>query len=191
MKTTRLSLLLRIKDPRDAEAWAEFDSIYRPMLYRFAKARLLTDDEAQDVVQFCMAAIHRHIGHFDYEPRKGRFKGWLRTIVANRVKNLARARRDQPGKSDDFRRQQTRERTPEEEFDQVWMEEHLRTALSQVREDVTEKSFIAFQRYVIDEEPLDQVCGDLKVTKDQLYKIKWRLTRKLRERMTELVGEDE
>ena len=70
------------------------------------------------------------------------------------------------------------------------MEEHLRTALSLVRHDVTEKSFIAFRRYVMDEEPVEQVCKDLKVTKDQLYKIKWRLTRKLRERMTELVGED-
>ena len=34
---TRESLLLRIRDPRDRDAWYEFVSIYRPLIYRVAR----------------------------------------------------------------------------------------------------------------------------------------------------------
>ena len=54
MDTTRASLLLRIKDTRNTHAWAEFDAIYRPMLYRFARARGLDDAAAEDLVQHCI-----------------------------------------------------------------------------------------------------------------------------------------
>ena len=93
MDTTRASLLLRIKNQRDAKAWAEFDSIYRPILRRYANAWRLPEEEAQDVIQNCMLAIHKHIAGFDYDPKKGRFRAWLKTMVCNRVKNLLRDRR--------------------------------------------------------------------------------------------------
>ncbi len=67
MNTTRISLLLRIKDLKDADAWAEFDAIYRPILSRFAAARGLQEADVDDVVQHCMTAIHAHIKAFEYD----------------------------------------------------------------------------------------------------------------------------
>jgi RNA polymerase sigma-70 factor (ECF subfamily) len=32
--TTRASLLLRLRDPRDHDAWVEFVSLYEPVIYR-------------------------------------------------------------------------------------------------------------------------------------------------------------
>lgn len=191
MDTTRASLLLRIKDQRDAEAWAEFDSIYRPMLRRYAHRWRLPAEEVQDVVQQCMVAVHEHIERFDYDPKKGRFKGWLRTIVSNRVKNYLRDRRESPGDSHDFKRAQTRELTPEEAFDRVWLDEHLRHALDRVRQNVEEVAFNAFQEYVIKERQVNDVCEEFGITAAQLYKIKWRITQKLRDKMAELTCEDE
>lgn len=190
MDTTRVSLLLRIKNQRDAEAWAEFDAIYRPILRRYAKAWRLPEEEMQDVVQQCMLAIHKHIAGFDYDPKKGRFRAWLKTIVCNRVKNLLRDRREKPADSGDFKREQTREPTPEEEFERIWMEEHLKHALEFVRGEVDGPSFEAFQRYVIEEKPVKTVCDEFGTSAAQLYKIKWRLTQKLRRKMTELTGEE-
>ena len=46
------------------------------MLMRFAKGRGLDHAGAEDVTQHCMAAVSKHIERFDYDPRKGRFKGW-------------------------------------------------------------------------------------------------------------------
>lgn len=191
MHTTRASLLLRIRDRGDSIAWGEFDAIYRPMLRRFAASQGLSDAEADDVVQHCMAAIAERISAFDYDPRKGRFKGWLRTLVNNRVRNLWRDRREQSAKTGDFERDQARERTPEEAFDDIWMQEHLRYCLNSLRKEMQESTMRAFQAYVIDEKPIEVVCKEIGMSEQQVYQIKWRVTQKLSEMMKALTEGEE
>ena len=187
MHTTRASLLHRIRDRQDTTAWGEFDAIYRPLLGRFARARGLNDDQVEDVIQHCMTAVSQHIDRFDYDPRKGRFAGWLRTLVNNRVRNLLRNRREQQAQTQDFHRQEQSEQTPDELFDKLWMQEHLRHCLRLVRKEVDEADYTAFRQYVIEEQPVEVVCGALNITAARLYKIKWRLTRKVGEKMKELL----
>lgn len=191
MDTTRASLLFRVKDLRDAAAWAEFDSIYRPLLERFARRCGLRDAEVEDLVQQCMAAIQQHIGGFEYDASKGRFKGWLRTMLNNRVRNLRRGRHDRPAETGELTALPTREPEPDEVFDKLWMEEHLRHCLRQIRSEVDETTFSAFRRYVLEEQPVKAVCTDLGLTAAQLYKIKWRLTRRLGELLKDLLGTEE
>ena len=127
MDTTRPSLLLRVRDAGNAEAWRDFDAIYRPMLFRFARSRGLGDAEAEDVVQHCFTAVQHHIRSFDYDPSRGRFKGWLRTLVNNRVRSVQRARREGQAKTHVFDRMAAREDNPAEAFDRIWMDAHLKT----------------------------------------------------------------
>jgi RNA polymerase sigma-70 factor (ECF subfamily) len=35
--STRVSLLLRLRDPRDHESWMEFLSLYEPVVYRLLR----------------------------------------------------------------------------------------------------------------------------------------------------------
>ncbi|MFQ5502175.1 MAG: RNA polymerase sigma factor [Phycisphaerae bacterium] len=88
MDTTRPSLLCRILDPAGDAAWRMLDEIYRPMLQRFAMSRGLQPVDAEEIAQQCMTSIHKHIESFRYDPEKGRFKAWLRTMANNRVRNL-------------------------------------------------------------------------------------------------------
>jgi DNA-directed RNA polymerase specialized sigma24 family protein len=69
------------------------------------------------------------------------------------------------------------------------MEEHLRHCLERLRGEVDERTFTAFERYVIDEQPADEVAGALGLSVNNLYTIKWRLTHKISEQMRELTGE--
>jgi len=190
MDTTRPSLLVRVGRDQE-EAWREFDAIYRPMLDRFARARGLGQEDAEDVTQYCMEAIYRHIKSFEYDPSKGRFKGWLRTLVNNRVRNLYRRRRETIAKTQDFKQQQNSEKSPDEVFDAIWMEEHLKQCIRMVRLEVEATTFETFKRHVLDECSVAQVCEELGVTPNQVYKAKWRLTQKLNDKMKELVGESE
>lgn len=192
MDTTRASLLIRIRDPRNSTAWAEFDSIYRPMLERFARIQGLRPVDTDDLVQACMVAIHKHIESFEYDPGKGRFKGWLKTMVGNKVRNFFRDnQREQTAESHDFQRVDESEETPDTAFDRLWMDEHLRHCLSLVRHEIDEATFDAFCKYVIEEQPVETVCARFGISTQQLYKIKWRLTQKLGEKMKELLGDDE
>lgn len=187
MDTTRLSLLLRIRDPRDSSAWSRFDAIYRPLLLRFARARGCNDADGEDVVQFCMTAVHRHITEFDYDPGRGRFKSWLSTIVNNYVRNLRR-RRPEFGESG-LSRVEDSGTTPDQEFERIWMEEHLQHCLRELREEEDEISVTAFSRYALQGEAVETVCAATGLAPNQLYKLKWRLTRRLQAMLSELTAE--
>ncbi len=190
MDTTRASLLLRIKDRADAPAWREFVDLYRPMLVRFARMRGLAGPDAEDVAQHCLEAVTRHIESFDYNPSRG-FRKWLRTLANNRVRELGRKRGELPGDTHDFDRPQDREPTPESAWQQAWMIEHLNYCLRQIRARVEERTYNAFHRCAIDEQPVEQVCRELGMTPDQVYVAKSRVTRRLGKMMTELLADTE
>lgn len=190
MDTTRPSLLLRIRDPSDGAAWRTFDAIYRPMLCRFARARGLTHEDAEDVAQQCLGAIADKIAEFDYDPGKGRFKGWLRTLVNNRVRNLLRARQAKPTAGGDAVQQadtQPDAASPDEIFEQLWLQEHLWHCLRELRTEVEEKTYQAYEAYVIDERPLSRVCEEFGLTPNNVYTLKWRLTQRVAAKMKELL----
>ncbi len=187
MDTTRPSLLLRIRDRSDAEAWRTFDDIYRPMLYRFAKAKGLTDADADDVTQQCLTVISAKISQFAYDPQEGRFKGWLKTMVNNRVRNLWRDRRDRQAESGEFGNLEQREPPPDEAFDRIWMQEHLWHCLRELREEVDQKTYLAFQHYVNEHRPIELVCDELRLKPSNVYTIKWRLTKNVSEKMKALL----
>jgi RNA polymerase sigma factor (sigma-70 family) len=187
--TTRPSLLLRIRDRRDDAAWQTFDGIYRPLLQRYAVACGLKSADAEDVVQHCMSAVQENIAGFDYDPAKGRFKSWLRTIVYNRVRNLIRDRPAGLGGDAEMRGVPSREESPEQVFDRLWMQEHLWHCIELVRRDVEPTTFRAFEMYVLEQRTIEEVCAELKVRPNVVYTIKWRLTEKIAERMRELLGD--
>jgi RNA polymerase sigma factor (sigma-70 family) len=191
MDTTRPSLLIRVRDPRDQAAWSEFDAIYRPMLHRFAQARGLGLTDAEEIAQQCMTAINQHIKDFDYDPRKGKFKSWLRTMVGNKVKNLLRDRHEAQAKSRDFDRPQWQEPAPDEVFNRLWEEEHLKHCLRSVRSEVEDATFNVFFSLVMEERPIDQVCRDFNVNAANVRVIKSRMLQRIRRRMILLLGEEE
>ncbi len=190
MDKTRVSLLMRLRDPRDNEAWSEFDRIYRPLLTRYACARGLTEADVEDVVQYSMAQVHNEARKFEYDPTRGRFRGWLRTVVNNRVNNIRRQPHFPPGAGDLLARQAADGDSPEELFERIWFEEHLRHALLKIKNSCDGNTFEAFRLYVVEEHPSGEVCDRLGIDRQQLYKIKWRLTRKLREHFAALTGEE-
>ena len=48
---TRASLLVRLRDGGDAEAWQEFVHLYAPVIYGFARKRGLQDADSADLMQ--------------------------------------------------------------------------------------------------------------------------------------------
>ncbi|MEO1129105.1 MAG: sigma-70 family RNA polymerase sigma factor [Planctomycetota bacterium] len=189
--TTQPSLLLRIRNRSDAAAWETFDAIYRPMLHRFALSCGLRIEDADDVVQHCMRAVAEHIDRFEYDPSRGRFKSWLRTLVNNRVRSLATRRREARVDSAVMATAEGREVSPDDRFERIWDQEHLWHCLRQLRSEVEEKTFEAFRMYVIEDQPAEHVSTALGISTGALYTIKWRLTERLATHMRTLLGEDE
>src|SRR5436309_1802162 len=92
---TRASLLVRLRDPRDATAWKEFVDRYASLVYGYARKQGLQDADAADLAQEVLGAVVTAIGALEYDPRQGAFRNWLFTIVRRKLADwhAARARR--------------------------------------------------------------------------------------------------
>src|SRR6516225_4206595 len=82
---TPASLLLRIRDPRDAEAWRTFVDVYGRLVYRHCRNRGLRHEDAENLTQDVFAQVSQSIRRFDYRPEIGRFRDWLGTVTRNEI----------------------------------------------------------------------------------------------------------
>lgn len=189
METTRASLLQRVKNPRDDESWRLFFNIYQPLLYRYARARGLSRENAEEVAQQCLTVLTEKMPTFEYSREKGGFKYWLRRIANNKINDFFKKRRVPIGHSADFRRPQQREIPPDELWERQWQKKHLQYCLKQIQPEVAPTTFQAFQYHVLCGWSVEKVAETLNITADQVYTSKSRITRRLRTKMRELLGE--
>ncbi len=192
METTRPSLLFRIRDRGDVEAWSLFDSIYRPIVHRYARSWGLGFSDIEDVAQHAMAALHSTSGAFAYDPSRGRFRGWLRTVVNNRIRNLLRDRGREAASQASLAGEamDPGQLSDESLFERLWLQEHLWHCLRELRDTVDERTYDIFTRHVFDEVPVGQVAKEFQVEPGNVYTIKWRLTKQIAERMRFLTQDD-
>ncbi len=188
--TTHGSLLLRVRDPRDEEGWRTFYDIYAPLILRYAQARGLRPADAEEVLQECMTALARNMRNFEYTPEKGKFKGWLRSMVHHQVVNLHRKRRDRQVGEEQLAILPDTDPSVSAVWDTTWRMQRLSYCLEQVRSEVAPKTYEAFSRYVLDEWTVARVTEELGVSANDIYLAKSRITRRLKDKMLELLGDD-
>ena len=82
---TSASLLLRIRDPQDHEAWTTFVNVYSPLVRRYCSRKGLQPADAADVAQEVLSRVAKSIPAFDYDPTRGRFRAWFGTLVAHQI----------------------------------------------------------------------------------------------------------
>src|SRR5947209_18390456 len=96
--STRLSLLARLRDARDHDAWSDFVGLYAPVIYRFARRHGLQDADAADLTQDVLRGVAGGIDRLDLDPQRGRFRSWLFTLAHRRLYDLQlQQRREPPG----------------------------------------------------------------------------------------------
>jgi RNA polymerase sigma factor (sigma-70 family) len=94
MPGTRVSLLQRVRSGDHPASWEEFYSVYHPFLLRYAASRGLSEADACDVVQEIFMRLFRVLQKFQYDPRRARFRTWLKRVAQNSIRDwLRRSRR--------------------------------------------------------------------------------------------------
>jgi RNA polymerase sigma-70 factor (ECF subfamily) len=189
---TQPSLLIRLRDADDAPAWSRFVDIYAPLVYDFARRRGLQDADAADLTQEVLAAVARAVRHFDYDPARGSFRGWLFTVVVNKFRTLRERLQRQPGSGAPAAQQLLQEipaATEDQEWDQEYHKRLFAWAAQQVQTAVEEKTWQAFwQTSVLAVRPQD-AARQLRLSVAAVYMAKSRVLARLKELIHEVQGE--
>jgi RNA polymerase sigma-70 factor (ECF subfamily) len=188
---TRPSLLLRLRDLHDPDAWRLFTDTYAPLVYRYCRRQGLQEADAADVSQEVLAQVVRSIATFEYQPSKGRFRDWLGAVVRSKV---ARFRRKQAHSPDlDGGAEEVLENLPAAAADTEWEAQFnarvVRTALDRIRPDYDAVNWRAFEMVWLENRPSAEVACVLGMPVSAVYVAKGRVLRRLREEVL-LLAED-
>jgi RNA polymerase sigma-70 factor (ECF subfamily) len=94
--STSPSLLERVKAD-EGHAWDRLVGLYAPLVYRWCRRRGLPEQEIADVFQDVFQAVAVHIHGFRRRQAGDTFRGWLRTITQNKVRDHYRKLGREPG----------------------------------------------------------------------------------------------
>ena len=190
--STRPSLLVRLRDSQDHEAWTQFVNVYGPLIYGFARRQGLQDADAADLTQEVLQAVAGAIRGLDYDPTRGSFRGWLFTVVRSRLSNFRRRRRSHLDEgSGDTAVQQTLAGVPAPDHDGAWWDqEHERRlfawAAEQVRPAVEPGTWRAFWGTAVEGRATKDVAADLAMTPGAVRVAKSRVLHRLRAELGDL-----
>src|SRR5262245_61893100 len=95
MNTTPVSLLQRLRQPGEEQAWQRFTELYTPLLYYWTRRLGLQPQDAADLVQEVFVLLVRKLPEFTYDPQKS-FRSWLRTVTLNKWRDMCRRRTEKP-----------------------------------------------------------------------------------------------
>src|SRR5580700_6467266 len=94
--TTSATLLGRLKDFKDEQAWQQFYKHYEPMIQAWCRRNHLDAADVDEVTSLVLLALARSMPRFSYDPDKG-FRKWLKTVVHNEIVDLWRSRQRRQG----------------------------------------------------------------------------------------------
>jgi RNA polymerase sigma-70 factor (ECF subfamily) len=190
---TRLSLLVRLRDPRDQEAWRTFVDLYGPLIYGFGRKNGLQDADAADLTQAVLAAVHGGIGRLDYDPAKGTFRGWLYGVARNQLGKWRRSERRPKASGDTEDLQQLAEVPAPDDAADWWEMEYQRqsfvVAANRVRPQVQESSWQAFWKTAVDGRTPSDVAAELNLSLGALYTAKSRVLTLIKKEIQNLLDE--
>jgi len=188
---TRPSLLMRLRDARDQQAWSDFLEIYQPLISRLIRQRRLQDADVREVTQEVLLAVAASIRDWEMDPARGSFRGWLATITRNLVVNfLIKQSRHPRGSGDsDIHHGLDQLSAPagdeSQQFDLEARRQIFRWAAEQVRREFRESHWQAFWRTSVECQSINDVARDLGISVGLVYVSRNRVMKRLREKVQE------
>tara|TARA_B100001059_G_scaffold53460_1_gene47547 strand:+ start:4041 stop:5078 length:1038 start_codon:yes stop_codon:yes gene_type:complete len=189
---TRASIFIRLQadGSMDRElGWQEFTEKYARVIAGFARNAGLRAQDADDVLQDVLLGFFRVSEQFEYDPDKGRFRGYLKRVTLNAIRARHRRKRPSTFIKDDY---DPPAEMPDVDaaWDRQWTEQLLQRAMTEVRGTVEDRTWKAFELYGVRGVPAEQVAERLDMTPAAIRHAKMRLVKQVREIVDQLRDEE-
>jgi len=177
----------------DAEAWREFVQLYTPLVFAHCRQYGLQEADAADVAQEVMRVAAAAMPEFQYDARRGKFRGWLIQTTRHRLHKFfeRQHRAPQPASETTLQRLLKGELDTEEQarWEEEYRERLFDWAAEKARPEFQPTTWEAFQRTAVDSVSVKEVAGQLGISIGAMYIARSRVIARLRE-LIESVADD-
>jgi RNA polymerase sigma-70 factor (ECF subfamily) len=162
-------------------------TLYAPLVFQWCRRRGLREPDAADVVQNVFQAVATHLEPFRKEVPGDTFRGWLRTITENKIRDHFRRTADEAEAVGGTEAQQRLAQLPAAADAEGsgsardWDTLYLRRVLDVVRPEFEERTWQAFWRTAIDGAAPGDVAADLSMSAGAVRVAKCRVLKRLRD----------
>ena len=185
---TRNSLILRLKDSADDEAWNTFVEIYRPVILRLALAKRLQKADAEDLAQKVLISVAGAIERWD-PSGSAKFRTWLKRIIDNAVINaLVRVKPDRAtgNETTDWLGEQPDRDGPDSQLLQLeYRREVFQWAAKKIATEFSAETWQAFWMTSVESKPAEEVGRLLGKKRGSIYTARSRVMKRLVEVVNE------
>jgi RNA polymerase sigma factor (sigma-70 family) len=190
---TNMDLLLQLKSDETVNremGWGIFVDRYGPIICGFARNAGLPSGEADDIMQTVLFNFFRVADRFEYDPSKGRFRGYLKRITLNAIRQ--RYRKKQEGNLDTFGMEAAEDPRDDLEaaFDREWAEHLLSEAMTEARPKFEPKTWEAFELYGRRGMSCEKVAQRLNMSQEAVRHAKSRVMRAVRQIVIRIRAEE-
>ena len=183
---TRNSLIMRLPNQGDQDAWGQFVAIYDPLVYRLARMKGFQDADARELVQEVLLAVSKAVHRWEPDKNRGRFRDWLFRIARNLMINFMTRKRHQSIASGDanFEALLDQQIDPASEqsalFDMEYGRQMFLWASDRVREQVTPSTWQAFWKTTVEGQSIPATAAELGMSTGAVHIARCRVLGRLR-----------
>ncbi len=190
---TNMDLLLQLKSDETVNremGWGIFVDRYGPIICGFARNAGLPSGEADDIMQTVLFNFFKVADRFEYDPSKGRFRGYLKRITLNAIRQRYRKKQDKNLDTHGMQAAEDPRDDLEAAFDREWAEHLLSEAMTEVRPKFEPKTWEAFELYGRRGMSAERAGERLGMTPESVRHAKSRVMRAVREIVVRLREEE-
>ncbi|MHC4179643.1 MAG: RNA polymerase sigma factor [Planctomycetota bacterium] len=181
-----MGLIQRVK-VNDQEAWQRLLDLYAPLIYSWCRRSGMQAEDAADVLQEVFRAVSRGISDFRHDRPGDTFRGWLRTIARNKIRDHFRRRAVRPiaaGGSDAAERfAQIADDESQASTESGPLGGMFHRALELIRAEFEDRTWQAFWMATVDQRPSADVARQLDMSPGAVRQAKYKVLRRLRQEL--------
>ncbi|MGB0717340.1 MAG: sigma-70 family RNA polymerase sigma factor [Phycisphaerae bacterium] len=181
--STRASLLVRVRDSSDAAAWRELEARYSTLLKRYCRRRGIGAADIDDICQIAWSKLAQGLRNFQYDPSKGRFRGYLYQVLRSAIsRQFAHRGNDATwlASHEELANLVNSQDSEDDLWEQEWTDHHFRIAFQTV-EDTFDPQNVAIFRRLLAGSPVSRIAEEFGVTPAAINQSKHRIRTRMRE----------
>lgn len=189
---TSMTLLARVQ-AQQSDAWGKLVELYAPLVRHWCLRSNLSAEDTADVFQEVFQSVAKNISKFQRDRPGDTFRGWLRTITGNKIRDHFRRQAGraeaQGGTGAQLRLAEVADPLIEEDEPSELniIRQSVQRALEWIRGDFEQRTWDAFWKSQVEEQSTQDIATELNMTPAAVRKAKYRVLRRLREEIEGLL----